>query len=99
MSQVTPNPNPAKQPLVFVKIHGNQVDKLKKDEYIWHCQYENILRITVAFIPVEKADNKIEIDNYEKSTKIYLKNKGFNVKETKYYENADTLKQYLIMKK
>jgi hypothetical protein len=99
MSQVTPNSNPANQPLVFAKVQGNHVDKLKKDPYVWHCQYENILRITVVFIPVEQADNKVEISNFETSTKIYLRNMGMKVLETKYYENADTLKQYLIMQK
>lgn len=98
-SQVTPNPNPANQPLVFAKIQGNQVGKLKgKDDYVWHCQYENILRITVVFIPVEKAVDQNDIKLFENSIKIYLTNKGFKVLETKYYENADTLKQYLIMK-
>ena len=90
--------NPENLPTVFVKIKGNEVSKLKKDEYIWHCQYENILRITVAFVPVEKADDIETKSTFEKAIKIYLENKGFNVISTKYHDNAEKLKQYLTMK-
>lgn len=98
MYQDTPKTNPENQPLVFVKIQGNYVDKLKKDDYIWHAQYENILRITVAFVPVEKATEPTDPALFEKSVKIYLRNRGYKVLDTTYYDNADTLKQYLIMK-
>ena len=99
MSQATQNnSDPAKQPLVFAKVQGNQVNLLTKDEYIWHSQYEKILNITVVFIPVEKATAPEDRTLFEKSTKIYLRNKGFKVQSTVYHDDASTLKQYLTMK-
>jgi cytochrome oxidase Cu insertion factor (SCO1/SenC/PrrC family) len=90
--------NPEQQPLVFAKIKGNKTAELKKDEFIWHAQYESILKITVAFVAVEKAaapeDNKL----FENSIKYYLINKGFKVISTVYYDDASTLKRYLTMK-
>jgi hypothetical protein len=52
----------------------------------------------VAFIPVEEATETGDESLFERSVKIYLENHGYKVKSTKYYANADTLKQYLIMK-
>ena len=98
-SQVTPNPaDPAKQPMVFAKVQGNHVDELRKDEYIWHSQFEKILNITVVFIPVEKATAPTDKSLFERSTKIYLRNKGLKVQSTTYHDDASTLKQYLTMK-
>jgi len=82
--------------LILVKIKGNQVTKLKKDEFIWHCIYEDILRITVAFISIEKAVEISDKSLFEKSTNMYLTDGGFNVISTKYYDNANTLKDYLL---
>jgi hypothetical protein len=98
MSQVIPSSDPSKQPLVFAKVQGNQVDAMKKDEFIWHSQFEKILNITVVFIPVEEATSESDKSLFEKSTKIYLKNKGFKVTSTVYHNDASTLKQYLTMK-
>lgn len=90
--------NPEQQPLVFVKIKGNKVAELKKDEFIWHSQYESILKITVAFVAVEQAIEPSDAKLFEKSIKFYLTDKGFSVLGTTYYDNASTLKQYLTMK-
>ena len=89
---------PELQPLVFAKIKGNKVTDLKKDEYIWHAQYESILKITVAFVPVESATTDEDKRQFETAIKIYLTKKGFNVLSTVYHDNASTLKQYLTMK-
>jgi len=97
MSQDTKN-NPEQQPLVFVKIKGNKVVELKKDEYIWHAQYESILKITVAFVAVESATTDEDKKHFEKAIKIYLTKKGFNVTSAVYHDDASTLKQYLTMK-
>lgn len=98
MSPITQN-DPEKLPTVFAKIKGNKTLELKKDDLIWHAQYESILRITVVFIQVEKADSQDDRDLFEKSIKIYLKDKGFDVASAKYYDDASTLKQYLTMQK
>jgi len=99
MSQATSNHNnPADLPIVFAKVQGNHVNELKKDEYIWHSQYEKILRITVVFIQVEEATSPEDKILFEKSTKIYLEDMGLKVLSTKYHDNASTLKQYLTMK-
>lgn len=97
MYQATPSNDPAKLPIVFAKLQGNQVTKLKKDEYIWHSQYEKILNITVVFIQVEVASTPEDKVLFEKSTNIYLKNKGFKVLSTVYHDDSSTLKQYLTI--
>jgi hypothetical protein len=98
MYQTTQN-DQSKLPTVFAKIKGNHVAQLKKDDLIWHSQYESILRITVVFLQVEKANSQEERELFEKAVKIYLKDKGFDVMSTKYYDDATTLKQYLTMQK
>ena len=98
MFQATPNLDPSKLPIIFAKVAGNQTDRLRKDEYIWHCQYEKILNITVVFIQVEQATDPDDKSLFEKSTRIYLEHAGFKVMSTKYYDDASTLKQYLTMK-
>lgn len=96
MYQDTKNTESSKLPLVLLKLKGNQVNKLKKDEFIWHCIFEDILRITIAFISVEKSTEVDDEKLFEKSTTMYLKDAGFNVISAKYYDNADTLKEYLL---
>ena len=90
--------DPEKLPIIFAKIQGNRTADLKKDSLIWHSQYEKILKMTVAFIQVEQAVSQADRALFEKSTKIYLTDGGFKVISTKYYDNAETLKQYLTMK-
>jgi len=98
MYQVTSSNDPAKLPIVFAKLQGNHVAELKKDEYIWHSQYEKILNLTVVFIQVETASSPEDKALFEKSTKLYLQNKGFKVISTVYHDDSSTLKQYLTMK-
>lgn len=98
MYQVTTNNDPSKLPIIFAKIRGNHVAKLKKDEYIWHTQYEKILNITVVFFQIEKASSDDDKKLFEKSTSIYLKNEGFDVISSAYHDDASKLKQYLTMK-
>jgi len=98
MYQAISSNNPANLPIVFAKLQGNHVAKLKKDEYIWHSQYEKILNITVVFIQVESASTTEDKSLFEKSTDIYLKNKGFKVLSTVYHDDSSTLKRYLTMK-
>lgn len=98
MYQDTKSNKPEDLPIVFAKVHGNQTSKLKKDEYIWHSQYERILNLTVIFIQVEKADSEADKRLFEKSTKIYLTDAGFKVLDTAYHADSSTLKRYLTMK-
>ena len=98
MFQDTSKNDPTTLPIVFAKVQGNHVTDLKKDEFVWHCQFEQILKITVVFIQVESAETPEERKLFEKSTAIYLKNKGFKVLSTVYHKDATTLKQYLTMK-
>jgi hypothetical protein len=97
MSPITPS-DPATLPTLFAKVQGNQTDKLKKDDLIWHCQYESILRLTVVFLQTDKADTPDEKAHLEKALRIYLTNNGFKVISVVYYDDATTLKQYLTMK-
>jgi hypothetical protein len=98
MYQAIKSNDPSKLPIIFAKLQGNQVSKLKKDEYIWHSQYEKILNLTVVFIQVESASSPEDKALFEKSTNIYLRNKGFKVLSTVYHDDSSTLKQYLTMK-
>ena len=96
MYQDMSNEEKEKLPIVYAKVKGNQVELLKKDEYIWDCRYEKILRKTVVFIPVEQADNDSDIKLFEKSTRMYLADKGCKVESTQYFPNSNILKEYLV---
>jgi hypothetical protein len=97
MSQIIKD-SPEYKPIILAKVKGNQAAELKKDDLIWYSVYEPLLKLTVVFIPVEKATSDADKKLFEKSTKIYLQNKKMNVISTQYHDTAEKLKQYLTLK-